>query len=50
MIQNRCVIIHDLLRYRVFSSILFHHGCISRDMQIVLLGKSFSIVTDNLGC
>nr|DAW73247.1 MAG TPA: hypothetical protein [Caudoviricetes sp.] len=47
MIQNRCIVIHDLLWKVCFASILFHHGCISRNMQIIFRSKSLSIVTDN---
>nr|DAS13407.1 MAG TPA: hypothetical protein [Caudoviricetes sp.] len=50
MIKDWSIIINDLLWQISFASILFHHGCISWDMQIVFRSKSLSIVTDNLGC
>nr|DAU61535.1 MAG TPA: hypothetical protein [Caudoviricetes sp.] len=50
MIKDWCIIIHDLLWKVSFSCILFHHGCISRNMQIVFLCEAFGVVTNHDIC
>nr|DAR74510.1 MAG TPA: hypothetical protein [Caudoviricetes sp.] len=47
MIQNRCIIIHDLLWQICFASIFFDHGCVSRDVEVIICGKSLCIVSDD---